>query len=188
MDSEVHSVLLVSKDSKICPLITTMLAAPLFDLTLSSDSNEARRIARERSFHIVIIDSGDGSGAELAIDLSDSLSTVLLMVPAEHFDQISYSVEGYGVLTITKPFDSFYFYNMIKIAIAVQYKVQVLSSKAVQLKAKMEEIRLVNRAKMLLMQNKSMTEQEAHHYLEKEAMDRGAKRTAIAQEIIRTYG
>ena len=86
------------------------------------------------------------------------------------------------------PFDQFYFYNMIKAAIAVQYKVQVLSSKATQLKVKMEEIRLVNRAKMLLMQNMNMTEQEAHRYLEKEAMDRGMKRTAIATEIVKTYG
>lgn len=188
MTSEVHSVLLVSKDSKISSLISTMLAAPLFELNLCSDFNEARRLAKERSFNIVIVDSGDGGDTDLAVDISDSLSTILLMAPAEHFDQISYSVEGYGILTITKPFDPFYFYNMIKIAIAVQYKVQVLSSQTVKLKIKMEEIRLVNRAKMLLMQNLSMTEQEAHRYLEKEAMDRGMKRTAIAEDVIRTYG
>ncbi|MCR4631441.1 MAG: ANTAR domain-containing protein, partial [Treponema sp.] len=97
-------------------------------------------------------------------------------------------VEGFGVLTVTKPFEPFYFYNMMKVAIAVQYKVQTLSSQTIKLKSKMEEIRLMNRAKMLLMQNLKMTEQEAHHHLEKEAMNRGMKRTAIADEIIRTYG
>ena len=38
---------------------------------------------------------------------------------------------------------------------------------------------------MLLMQNKGMTEPEAHRYLEKQAMDNGKKRTAVAEEIIR---
>ena len=52
----------------------------------------------------------------------------------------------------------------------------------------MEEIRQVNRAKMLLMQSLSMTEQEAHRYLEKQAMDRGMKRLAVAEEVIRNYG
>ena len=52
----------------------------------------------------------------------------------------------------------------------------------------MEEIRLANRAKMLLMQNLKMTEQEAHRYIEKEAMDRGLKKTAVAENIIKTYG
>ena len=51
----------------------------------------------------------------------------------------------------------------------------------------MEEIRLVNRAKMLLMQNLNMTEQDSHRYIEKEAMDRCMKRTAVAEQIIKTY-
>ena len=77
---------------------------------------------------------------------------------------------------------------MIKVAIAVNYKVQILSSQKTKLKEKMEEIRIVNRAKMLLMSNLKMSEQEAHRYIEKEAMDRCTKRITLDHEIIRTYG
>ena len=188
MEAESHSVLLVSRDNKIISQISAFLAPPLFDLTTTSDFNEARRLATERSFNIIIADSGDGFDTDFAINVADSYSTILLLVPNEHFDEISYRVEGYGILTITKPFEPFYFYNMIKIAIAVQYKVQVLSSQTTKLKVKMEEIKLANRAKMLLMSNMNMSEQEAHRYIEKEAMDRGMKRTAISEEIIKTYG
>ena len=188
MEAESHSVLLVSRDSKIVSLISAFLVPPLFDLTTTSDFNEARRLATERTFNIIIADSGDGYDTDFAINISDSYSTILLLVPNEHFDEISYRVEGYGILTITKPFEPFYLYNMMKIAIAVQYKVQVLSSQTTKLKVKMEEIKQVNRAKMLLMQNMKMTEQEAHRYIEKEAMDRGMKKTAISEEIIKTYG
>ena len=188
MDSESHSVLLVSRDSKIVSQISAFLVPPLFELTTTSDFNEARRLATERTFNIIIADSGDGYDTDFAINVADSYSTILLLVPNEHFDEISYRVEGYGILTITKPFEPFYFYNMVKIAIAVQYKVQVLSSQTTKLKVKMEEIKLVNRAKMLLMSNMNMSEQEAHRYIEKEAMDRGMKRTAISEEIIKTYG
>ena len=188
MEAESHSVLLVSRDSKIVSQISAFLVPPLIDLTATSDFNEARRLATERTFNIIIADSGDGYDTDFAINISDSYSTILLLVPNEHFDEISYRVEGYGILTITKPFEPFYFYNMIKIAIAVQYKVQVLSSQTTKLKVKMEEIKQVNRAKMLLMQNMNMSEQEAHRYIEKEAMDRGMKKTAISEEIIKTYG
>ena len=188
MEAESHSVLLVSRDSKIVSLISAFLVPPLFDLTTTSDFNEARRLATERTFNIIIADSGDGYDTDFAINISDSYSTILLLVPNEHFDEISYRVEGYGILTITKPFEPLYLYNMMKIAIAVQYKVQVLSSQTTKLKVKMEEIKQVNRAKMLLMQNMKMTEQEAHRYIEKEAMDRGMKKTAISEEIIKTYG
>ena len=188
MEAESHSVLLVSRDSKIVSQISAFLVPPLFELTTTSDFNEARRLATERTFNIIIADSGDGYDTDFAINIADSYSTILLLVPNEHFDEISYRVEGYGILTITKPFEPFYFYNMVKIAIAVQYKVQVLSSQTTKLKVKMEEIKQVNRAKMLLMQNMNMTEQEAHRYIEKEAMDRGMKRIAISEEIIKTYG
>ena len=188
MEAESHSVLLVSRDSKIISQISAFLVPPLFELTTTSDFNEARRLATERTFNIIIADSGDGSDPDFAINVADSYSTILLLVPNEHFDEISYRVEGYGILTITKPFEPFYLYNMMKIAIAVQYKVQVLSSQTTKLKVRMEEIKQVNRAKMLLMQNMNMSEQEAHRYIEKEAMDRGMKKTAISEEIIKTYG
>ena len=188
MEADSHSVLLVSHDSKIISQITAFLVPPLFELTTTTDFNEARRLATERSFNIIIADSGDGYDTDFAMNISESYSTILLLVPNEHFDEISYRVEGYGILTITKPFEPFYFYNMMKIAIAVQYKVQVLSSQTTKLKVKMEEIKQINRAKMLLMQNMNMSEQEAHRYIEKEAMDRGMKRIAISEEIIKTYG
>ena len=188
MEAESHSVLLVSRDSKIISQVSAFLVPPLFELTTTSDFNEARRLATERTFNIIIADSGDGYDTDFAINVADSYSTILLLVPNEHFDEISYRVEGYGILTITKPFEPFYFYNMVKIAIAVQYKVQVLSSQTTKLKVKMEEIKQVNRAKMLLMQNMNMSEQEAHRYIEQEAMDHGTRKTAISEEIIKTYG
>ncbi|MBQ9207214.1 MAG: ANTAR domain-containing protein [Treponema sp.] len=184
MTSDTYSVLVVTKDTKISSLVSAILIPPLFELSVCTDFNEARRKCGERNFNIVLVDFAEGEGTDFAIDISDSLSTILLLSPAQHFDQISYKVEPYGVLTLTSPFDQFYFYNMIKVAIAVQYKVQVLSSQTTKLKEKMEEIRIVNRAKMLLMQNKSMTEQEAHRYIEKQAMDTGSKKTAIATLII----
>ena len=49
MTADVHSVLLVSKDSKIISSITTMLMAPIFEVSVANDFNEARRTAKERN-------------------------------------------------------------------------------------------------------------------------------------------
>ena len=51
----------------------------------------------------------------------------------------------------------------------------------------MEEIRLVNHAKWLLISEVKMAEPDAHHYIEKQAMDRCISKREIAEEIIRTY-
>ena len=185
MTEDTHSVLVVTKDTKLSSTVSVMLMPPLFETEVITDFNEARRRVSERVYNIILVDYAEGSGADFAIDASESLSTILLLTPQQLFEEVSYRVEGYGIITMPNPFDQFYFYNMIKAAIAVQYKVQVLSSQTTKLKVKMEEIKQVNRAKMLLMQNMNMTEQEAHRYIEKEAMDRSMKRIAIAEEIIR---
>lgn len=188
MTVDTYSVLLVTKDKKQQTLITAMLQPPVFDVCVCSDFNDARRRVAERVFTMILADFAEGDGVSFASDIASTNSTILLMVPSQYFEQVSYKVESSGILTITAPFDQFYFYNMIKVAIAVHYKVQIISSQTVKLKEKMEEIRLVNRAKMLLMQNRNLKEPEAHHFIEKEAMDRCIKKTAVAGEIIKCYG
>ena len=51
---------------------------------------------------------------------------------------------------------------------------------------KMQEIRLVNRAKWLLISKDGLTEDEAHHRIEKLAMDRCITKREIAEYIIMT--
>ena len=62
-----------------------------------------------------------------------------------------------------------------------------LKSENLQLQKKIDEIRLVDRAKCALIQYLSMTEAQAHRYIEKQAMDRCVPRRVIAQQIIQMY-
>ena len=62
-----------------------------------------------------------------------------------------------------------------------------MEQKTASIEEKMEEIRIVNRAKCLLIEQLKMTEKEAHRYIEKQAMDRCVTRRTIAENIISTY-
>ena len=59
--------------------------------------------------------------------------------------------------------------------------------KALSIEEKMEEIRIVNRAKWLPISELKMDEQGAHRYIEKQAMDRCISKRIVAEEIIKTY-
>ena len=59
--------------------------------------------------------------------------------------------------------------------------------KSLSIEEKMEEIRLVNRAKWLLIDELKMSEPDAHRYIEKQAMDRFVSKREVAEEIIKTY-
>ena len=187
MIQESYSVLLVCDDNKIIPLIKAFLVAPLFNLTVTEDFYEASRLSEMRKYDFIIADSKGSSAVDFAVNISDSDATVLILVNAENFEEISYRVERFGILTVSKPLEATNFYNMIKVAIAVHYKIQTLSTQTIKLKTKMEEIRIVNRAKLLLVEKRGMSESEAHRYLEKEAMDNGLKRIAVAEMVIHEW-
>ena len=59
--------------------------------------------------------------------------------------------------------------------------------KNVSLEDKMAEIRIVNRAKWTLIEACNMTESDAHHYIEKQAMDHCITRREVAESILQTY-
>ena len=62
-----------------------------------------------------------------------------------------------------------------------------LRDQNIKLQKKIDEIRIVNRAKFALMQYLQFTEQQAHRYLEKQAMDMRKTKKEIALEIIKIY-
>ena len=59
--------------------------------------------------------------------------------------------------------------------------------KQVSVEEKITEIRLVNRAKWLLIERLGMRETDAHRYIEKQAMDQRVSRRKIAESVIQTY-
>ena len=62
-----------------------------------------------------------------------------------------------------------------------------MEQKTSSIEERMEEIRIVNRAKCLLISKLKMTEPEAHHYIEKNAMDNCIRKKEAAENIIHLY-
>lgn len=55
------------------------------------------------------------------------------------------------------------------------------------LRQKLEDEKIINRAKLILMEVLCMSEDQAHKYIEKESMNRGVTRVETAYDILRTY-
>jgi len=66
-------------------------------------------------------------------------------------------------------------------------KLKRLESENEVLKKKIEDIRIVDRAKCLLISYMNMSERDAHRHIEKQAMDMRASKRQIAESILRTY-
>lgn len=185
------SVLIVSSSQKVNSFLSEILSPDRFmPIVTSATVGDARRILVDRSIDIVVINTPlpDDFGIEFAIEASDRQNCgVLIFVKAELQDTIGEKTEKFGILTLPKPVSRQMVYQSMNLLSATRQKIKALEAKTTSLQSKMEEIRLINRAKLLLIEHLKMSESEAHRYIEKTAMDTCVKRRKIAEDIIRTY-
>lgn len=185
-----YRVLVVSAVEKIYEYVTEILPPGEFSPILrAASAGEAKRMLVSDEADIVIINTPlpDEFGTELALDLSGGTAGVLLLVKNDYFDQVCYKVEREGVLTVGKPSSRQTLYGAVKLAAAMSARLAKMERKNKTLQEKMADIRTVNRAKWLLIENLNMTERDAHYYIEKQAMDMRLSRHEVAENIIRTY-
>ena len=193
MDLTVHRyrVLLVSSSEKITASLTALLPESLFSpVTVKTDVSGARRFLAENAVDIVIISAPlpDDFGTRLALDIcADSTAGVLLLVKAEQYPDINARVSPFGILTLSRPTAPQLFSQSLLLLCGTRERLRRMEQKTASLEEKMEEIRLVNRAKWLLIEQLKMTENEAHRYIEKQAMDRCVTRRVIAENILAMY-
>lgn len=128
------------------------------------------------------------SGRELALQLKKRhCMAVLLLAAPEHADAAAALLEQSGVLVLPSDAPESLIVQTIRLLAAVRIQLEQMQHKTEKLEAKVADIRIINRAKLLLVQHLQMTETEAHKYIEKQAMDTSMRRRTIAENIIRTY-
>lgn len=168
--------------------IASLLDRAGFDPVINVESaGEARRLLSHDSFDIVIINSplSDEQGYEFAIDLTErTYCGVLLIVKSEIYDQTRYRVEDEGVLTLQKPLSVSAFDSAVNLAAATARRLASAEVENEKLRRKLEETRVVSRAKVILITGRGMTESEAHRFIEKGAMDLRMTRREFAEKII----
>lgn len=186
-----YSVLIISGSEKGLDYIGNILPMELFYPTVSlTNAAEGRRLMLEQDFDIVIINTPlkDEMGAQLAMQTAERADTAVMMLcKAEVFDQMAYKVEDYGVFCVPKPISKERLLQTMRLMTATHARLERLSREKDSMKSKLEEFRIVNRAKWVLIENEDFSEAEAHRYIEKQAMDKCVHKRIIAEEIIKTY-
>lgn len=191
LKERLYSVLVVSAAESFNSVLSDMLPKSKYSPTVTAtDISSAKRLLSERSFDIVIINSPlpDSTGIRFAIDAVSSRGTVaLLVVRAEVHAEVYDKVAEHGVFTLSKPMSKTTFGTALSWLASARERMRRFEKKTLSIEEKMEEIRLVNRAKWLLISELKMDEPGAHHYIEKQAMDRCISKREVASEIIKTY-
>lgn len=188
MGEKPYSILVVSGSEKFDALVRKALTRGRFLLPgFQRNAASARRCLLEHEYDLVVINCPlpDEFGHELAADAALKWGEcVLMVVPAEVYDNVLDHVTDMGILVLAKPASQERLGHAVRYLAAVCGRIHELQQQVRKSAEKMEELRMVSRAKILLVEKRHMTEDEAHSYIGREAMDHGLTRKRVAQQII----
>ena len=187
-----EKILIVSGSEKVAASIVNLLKDifPSCNFSMINSSLDARKIVADKHYDTIIINCPlpDEFGCELAEIIYDSsMASCVMLVKNDVADVIGERMEELGVMVIPKPLSKHTFYHSMKFINASRKRLLGLQTENLKLHKKLEEIRIINRAKFALMQYLNFTEQQAHKYLEKQAMDTRSPKVDVAMKIIKMY-
>ena len=190
-DGRVYSVLLVSASEKFNMSFEKLMPEATYSPVCHCHSAAAaKRELSNRNYDFIIINTPlpDGFGTELAVDIcSKGNSICLLFASADIYADVNAKVISQGVMTLSKPASAQMCAQALSWMVSMRERLRKLEKKSASLEDKMQEIRIINRAKWVLIDSQNMSEQDAHRFIEKQAMDNCTTRVDIAKNIIKSY-
>ena len=136
---------------------------------------------------IAVMPLGDGTGVEGIIDVAQRHPQLMsiLLVRQEAYEQVTYQCRNQQIFVIAMPFKRQVLAEAASFMLRIRTVIDDKDKELVRLRKNLSEIRIITSAKIRLMQTRQMTEEDAHYYLEKEAMDRSLSKKEVAEEILR---
>ncbi len=191
LKEQVYSVLVVSASEKINLALSEQFSVPTFSpVQVVAGVSVAKRALAERDFDFVVVNSPlpDDTGVRFSIDAAnDSGAVVLFLARADQYEDAYEKLAANGVFLMQKPIAKTVLQIASEWLISAREGLRKSHKKTMSIEEKMNEIRLVNRAKWLLISELKMSESDAHRYIEKQAMDRCVPKGLVAEEIIKLY-
>ena len=186
----VFGVLVISSSEKFNGTLKELLSDERYSpVKFKTDINSANRELLERKYDFVIINSPihNDDGIRLAIELSAAKGTVtLLMVKDEFYLTTFERVSPFGIFTMPKPTTKQILSLAFDFMASMSERLSRLEKKTISLEDRMQEIRIINRAKWILIEKFKMSEEEAHKVIEKRAMNASITKREVAEDIINT--
>ena len=161
------------------PSVTTVYAA-----------YSARERSEETAYDLIVINAPliDENGVRLAEHFAQTTrASVMVIAPQKSADELSDLLNSRGVMVIAKPVNKHLFHHYLLFADCFRSRLLRVEQENERLRHMVEDLKIIDRAKLLLVTCLNMSEEQAHRYLEKQAMDLRTTRLAVAKQVIQTY-
>lgn len=161
-----------------------------FVMDMAATLVDGRNKAREGDYDVILLYTpieghlGDEPAFQFA---SIGFATVLVITPEKVADRMRERLQGKGILLATTPLRKHEFFSTLTAAAICSERTRDLIEENEQLREKLAEQKTIEQAKLLLVECLKLSEDQAHKYIEREAMELRESRLGVARRIISTY-
>lgn len=184
------NILIAGKTEEICDSIAQLLLELDCDNISTFTSGAIIRGVDISKFDSVIISTplSDEFGLDLVADISkDAKNGIVVLAKREIADEVQKKIRFTGAFVLPRPFNKALLIQTIKLAEIAHIGMAKLEEENRQLTQQLSDMKIVNRAKSMLMQYLNLTEDQAHRHIQKQAMDLRKTQRAVAEDILKTY-
>lgn len=185
-------ILIVSSSESGTKVLTDLLRSSGFEnITASSSAADARRRSTVESYDLSIINMplSDETGKELSFDIADkNVSGVITIVNNGHEQIIGSFGRKKGIYIVMKPLNRRMFLDAVVFVLTAQKQKLRLIKKNEELARALTDLKIITKAKFLLMEKNGMSEENAHHFIERSAMDQRLSKRYVAEAVISAEG
>lgn len=174
--------------TKIKSLLPRLFYSPV---TSFSTIQQLKMNIRTQGCDLLIIQDPlkDGVGWKLAREvLSISGTDIVLLVSSKQYDQIVYQLQGTGVFVLACPVRGQDLYQSLELMRSKREEIRRYQEEISKLKKTIHNDRLINRAKMMLIESYHWSEDKAHHYIEQISMKSSMAKVDVAKQLIEGIG
>lgn len=151
---------------------------------------EAQKLMQDCSPALVIFQQDAPNLQQLRTCVSmegDGGTIFLLLVRLSTYEAVWNFVQRVGICVMSWPTSPAMLLQMLRNLLLLKRNLQSMQEKTDRLQLQLQDLKRIQKAKSLLMRQLGMSEEDAHRWIEKAAMDRCVKKREIAETVIRMY-
>ena len=181
--------MIAGKNQQICESIAALLTEQDMRTVSVTEGVQARCMDVD-GFDVVIISTplADEFGLDLTAELRDrTKAAFIVLTKSEITDEVQNKIKFTGAFVIGRPCGKSALLQAIRFADVAGESIKRLEQENVKLEKRLDDVKVISRAKACLMQYLSLTEEQAHRHIQKQAMDMRKTQRAVAEDVLRMY-
>lgn len=185
------SVLVVCGQAEAAGSMQSMLSSEgFYPVHCAQSGSEARRQFLQTHWDLMIVSTPlpDEYGPDLVLDADERTGAgIVVIARPEHVPDMQCRLEQSGTLILPKPINRLLLLQTARFALSVRNSLLQLKNERDDLQKRMDERKLLEQAKWLLVDKLSLSEPEAFRLIQKKAMDLRLPQVSVAERIIKKY-